>query len=673
MRFFCMLLTLTLLIPVLPAQANINKQWNKERKLFEQALSKPSSKRLAAIKATIPRVGNYPLKPYLEYQLIKGELTTKSGNKVRSFQKRYSDSPISRNLQANWLNLLFKEGLWSSYLKEFDRMPMYGAQNQCMQQVARLKINTKASRKAALEAAEKLWLVGKSQPKACDPLFKAWRKAGRLTSGKATQRFWLAVEKGNYSLARYVTRYMSSRGDKAQAKRFSEIRKQPSRLFKSVRKNDDLRTLSYGLKRLLSKHPEKTVNYWLKVRKSRHLSAMQRAAIDKMLAQRLVTNSSDKKFALIAKLDPQHKVPEVTEAHLRLLLQQQRWSKISTLIDTLPEDKQQKDIWKYWKAVALKQAGAGKEAEQQANKLLLELAKLRRYYGYLAATLTNQPYELQADIPAKNSTISRKLTQMPTIQRAVELNKLGRYSQSSAEWRSAMAQLDDKEQKHAALLADKLGWHFVAITSAIKAGAWDLVEARFPRPHASTFKKLARIRKIDEHWAIAIARQESAFNARAKSRVGARGLMQLMPRTAKETARKHKVRYRSTNQLYNPSTNISLGTAYLSEMLKRFGGSRAYASAAYNAGPHRVKRWLAERGQLPLDIWIESIPFKETRNYVQNVLTYRVIYQLKSGQRGEFMEKNEIAKLSIKPVKSSQLLAMATSEFVADQSRSVIR
>lgn len=660
MRVFCMLMTLMLLAPVDTAEANLDRNWSKERKLYQKAQRTPSSKRIATIKKTLPKLGGYPLRPYLEYQVISQELTLRSGNKVRQFQKQWHDSPLARSLQAEWLKMLFRKKRWSDYQREHKRMPLAGASNTCRHQLARLNSGNRSLRKSIWSETEKLWLVGKSQPKACDPLFKQWRKAGNLTSRKALQRFWLSVEKGNFGLARYLERYISSRGDKAHVKRFWEIRKSPARLFRQVRKSDDLHTIAYGLKRLLSKQPERTVKYWLKVRDSRKLSLLQHAAIDTMLAQRLVTNSSSKKFQLIAKLDPQHKIPEVTEAHLRLLLQQQDWKQIVGLVNALPEENQTSDIWRYWKSVAVKRTSDNPAALKAANSELLLLAKKRQYYGYLAATLTGQPYNLEAEHPAQQKAARKKLENNKAIQRAVELNRLGRSTQSASEWRSAMATLSETDQKHAALLADDLGWHFTAIVGAARAGAWNLVEARFPRPYAKTFRKLSKQRRIDENWALAIARQESAFNPQARSRVGARGLMQLMPRTARETARNHKVRYRSTSQLFNPNTNISLGTAYLSDMLKRFDGNRALASAAYNAGPHRVKRWLAERGTLPLDIWIESIPFKETRRYVKNVLTYRVIYQLDAGQKGQFMEKNEIAKLSIKPVPREQLLVLAS-------------
>lgn len=131
--------------------------------------------------------------------------------------------------------------------------------------------------------------------------------------------------------------------------------------------------------------------------------------------------------------------------------------------------------------------------------------------------------------------------------------------------------------------------------------------------------------------------------------------MQLMPKTAKQTAKKHKVPYKRTSQLYDPETNITLGSAYLGDMLKRFNNNPAYASAAYNAGPHRVKKWLKQRGHLPLDIWIETIPFKETRKYVQNVLAFRVIYDRLEGREASLLTEKQVKLLALNQNKKTAL------------------
>lgn len=151
----------------------------------------------------------------------------------------------------------------------------------------------------------------------------------------------------------------------------------------------------------------------------------------------------------------------------------------------------------------------------------------------------------------------------------------------------------------------------------------------------------ARARQINSTWVYAITRQESAFMADARSHAGAMGLMQLMPATARETARQYDIPYSSTNDALIPERNIAIGTAYLSRLNGQFQGNRVLASAAYNAGPGRVRQWTRGMGSLPADVWVEAIPFDETRKYVQSVLSYAVIYGEKLGIKQSVMEQHE--------------------------------
>jgi soluble lytic murein transglycosylase len=181
----------------------------------------------------------------------------------------------------------------------------------------------------------------------------------------------------------------------------------------------------------------------------------------------------------------------------------------------------------------------------------------------------------------------------------------------------------------------------------IKAGFWNDTELRFPLSFEELFEKNSKINQIPKHLLIALARQESAFHVEATSPVGAKGLMQLMPRTAKQVASKNNIIFDTDDGLYDPKINIALGSLYFGKMLKRFDGNRILAIASYNAGPTRVRRWEKQtKGEIPFDAWIESIPFNETRNYVQNVLAFAVIYAKKLGA-GEQMinEQEKIKKL----------------------------
>ena len=218
-----------------------------------------------------------------------------------------------------------------------------------------------------------------------------------------------------------------------------------------------------------------------------------------------------------------------------------------------------------------------------------------------------------------------------SIQRAFEFFKLGESINARREWFAAINRFDQHQLASATVLADRWGWHQQAIHTTIKAQQWNDLSIRFPLAYRSHMANAAQSTTIKLEWLYAVARQESAFADDAYSSVGARGLLQLRPSTAKIIARKIGVSYK-TQDLYHADKNIALGSVYLKQLLEDFEGNRILATAAYNAGPHRVKKWLTRQGKaLPHDIWIETLPFYETRSYVQNVLAFSVIYGYRLG------------------------------------------
>jgi soluble lytic murein transglycosylase len=178
-------------------------------------------------------------------------------------------------------------------------------------------------------------------------------------------------------------------------------------------------------------------------------------------------------------------------------------------------------------------------------------------------------------------------------------------------------------------------WYDRDIFTLAKVGYLNDVNLRFPLGFETEIKHYAGNQKINPAWAFAITRRESSFMSDANSPAGAKGLMQIMPATAKQLARK-KV---SNQYLFKAKNNIKLGTKYLRNLLDRHHGNQVLATAAYNAGPHRVKSWLKDAKPLPADVWIETIPFKETREYVKSVLAYQQIYQDKVGQKGSLFDQ----------------------------------
>jgi soluble lytic murein transglycosylase len=235
---------------------------------------------------------------------------------------------------------------------------------------------------------------------------------------------------------------------------------------------------------------------------------------------------------------------------------------------------------------------------------------------------------------------------MPVVQRVGELNFHESWSLAHSEWYYLLQGSDDRERnRQLAQLAAQQGWYRMAIDAASRAEAWDALELRFPAPWRSTFQRHGSVREVPGTELMAIARRESAFYPQAQSPVGARGLMQLMPATAKEVAASLGQGDGSAD-LFEVEFNVLLGSAYYRQLLDRYGGNRAFALAAYNAGPHRVDRWRHPPGEgVPVDIWVDTIPYKETREYVQAVLFYNVVFQYLLGDTGTLLTPAERAAL----------------------------
>lgn len=638
---------------IVSSTSNAATSLEDQRKQFLKAESLLKQNKVSAYKKIRKDLDNYPLAPYLDYQRISSYMKQSNSKQIAAFLDKYPDLPISYRLNRSWLNYLAKKKRWGEYRDHFSQYPIEQTKYICHQQVAKLKSGAQHN-KDALQKAKELWLVGNSQPKSCDPLFKAWMAKGFPSSADAYQRFWMSLDQGNIKLARYLNKKLKSKQHKSQAALFWSIYNDPKLISsKSITKLENEHqyiTARIAYKRWYRQQPITAATTWSKKR-NKIMPSSEQETVTEYMGVRLNRNYHPEAIRLSKLLDPEYNILPLTETRVRNALAQQNWEEVKRATAGLPEAEQQDPKWRYWSIIAERHLTPDDKHKLQ----LQQLAQDRSYYGFLAAELNQSPFKLNAVSEAIDTEQLQSLANKPAVQRAGELFKLGRLTDANREWRQALIDMDEVEKKLAGYIAKGWGWHLQAIINAAKTERWDHLELRFPHPHAKIFKQNAVKNNLDLSFPVAIARQESAFLYNAQSRVGARGLMQLMPRTAKQTAKKHKVPYKKLNQLYDPKINIALGSAYIGDMLKRFDQNPAYAAAAYNAGPHRVKKWLKQRGQLPLDIWIETIPFKETRRYVQNVLAFRVIYDRLEGRQASLLTEKQIQLLAINQSKKTAL------------------
>ncbi len=301
---------------------------------------------------------------------------------------------------------------------------------------------------------------------------------------------------------------------------------------------------------------------------------------------------------------------------MRAALVREDWPGVRDAIDAMRPTLAKASAWRYFDARALEAQGQG----GPARTILEALATERSYYGFLAADRLEYDYRFGHKTLPADAAVQKELSSRPELIRVRELFEVDQFGLARSEWERSVRGLELPLRQQAALLADSWGWHSQAIrTLAYSGGQNDLLRT-YPTPFKEDYDQNATKADIARTWAYSVTRAESLFMSDVKSSAGAVGLMQLLPGTGKETARRARIPYRGLSSLLDPQTNISLGVHYLGQMYKRFDQHQVLATAAYNAGPRRVRSWLPERGNVPADIWIETIPFNETRNYVKKVL-----------------------------------------------------
>jgi peptidoglycan lytic transglycosylase len=303
-------------------------------------------------------------------------------------------------------------------------------------------------------------------------------------------------------------------------------------------------------------------------------------------------------------------------------LRQAQWPLLLNALNALTPAQQASDRWQYWRARVNEELGE----TVTAMAYFTALAQRRSYYGFLSADRLGQPYAL-ADRPHNISAGTLfEIGQQAAVLRAREFIQLGRMTQARREWYSATQGMNNDDRVDAAKLAQHWGWAAQSILTMASTDQRDDLALRFPLLFQQQVLDHSEREEINPAWTYGVIRRESAFVQDARSPKGAVGLMQLMPATAKYISRSLPKKYRGRAKLTQADTNLALGTHYLRRMLKRFSGQTVLATAAYNAGEHRIMRWLPEENTLDADRWIENIPFRETREYVTSVLAFTIIY-----------------------------------------------
>jgi len=601
---------------------------DRQREAFIAARPAAEAGRWTDVEPFLGILEGYPLVPDLRAAWLRKRLSAATDAETGAFLDRYPDLGFTRGLRLAWARSLAERRQWGSYLVVYEGNYAGKKDTELDCLALRARINTGRSA-GVTDAALAIWLHPYSRPSECDPVFAYLLDGGWITDAHRRERIDLALQAGQIQLARYLARPLPP-ADLARIDRWAKMRANPDRELQRAQQSPttaaDRERLDYGLRRLAALDPEAAQQRWRefahRADAGRGFPPDQRLALERRIALGLARNFLPGGRDAIDVQAGRDTDPIVAHWRVRLALRDGDWPAVLRAIDALPEDAGGNTSWQYWRSRALEHTS---ETETAAARFGV-LASDRDFYGFLAADRLDLPYAWSDQpIPADDALIE-EIAARPEFLRLRELFMTGLYSRGRAEWAVAVNGLPAESRAQAAVLAQRWGWYSNAISTAARSGQGNDLVLRYPLPWRDDFVRLSQIARIDPTLAYGVARSESLFMTDVASTAGAIGLMQLMPGTGKETAAAARIPWRGWHSLTDPQTNITLGTQYLSKMLARFGDNPVLATAAYNAGPHRVERWLPRDGAMPADVWIDSIPFRETRRYVRRVLASDVVF-----------------------------------------------
>ena len=596
------------------------EQLVQQRKLYTQAAQALNANQLQTFERLMVELRDYPLQAYLRADYLTDRLNQLDLPTLSLFLDQETGSLVGERLRRDVLKLLARKQRWGDFLTFYKHQDDVGL--QCLRLEALMHTDQMPQ---ALEQVLPLWMTGHFLPQACDNIVAAWENDGRRTATLTWQRIELAMDAGTTRLA---DRLAASLGkpDRALVELWINVHRNPEQISRGKLPAHEKTGLvvAHAIRRMSLKSVDNAISVWEKLSSQTTFNERETSLACKYIGLSLARNHHPEAYIWLKRIPPEYADAPVMEWKIRTAIRHGDWYQIVTDIQNMPILAQSDLRWQFWWAYANEQLGNTIEAEGVYHYL----ATRRDFYGFLAADRLDLPYSFE-DRPLDISLADlNTMAQHPSAARARELFNLGKTIDARREWAQLSNELDETGKLAASKLAQIWGWHDRAIITMGKTAYRDDIDLRFPLLMQAEVTAWSARHSVEPALTYAIIRRESAFMIDARSPVGATGLMQLMPNTARDVAKQLRVPYHGTQSLLISDTNIKLGTGYLGQMLKDLDDQAALAAAAYNAGPHRVKSWRPEQ---PMEAarWIETIPFTETREYVSNVLTYTVIYQHK--------------------------------------------
>jgi soluble lytic murein transglycosylase len=581
-----------------------------------------ASKGSAAAGADSAELKAYPLYPYVEAARLERRLEDPAAApEIQAFLDRYGDQPVARPIRREWLMTLALRKQWDDYLAVYRPDVNDSVAARCNAYAARIALGRTDG------LADKVvteWSAPKSLPPVCDPAFDWLKSQGLLTSTLIARRARAALDAGQAGLARYLARSLPAT-TAAPIEQWAGLIEQPrasiDALIATPSRTVDPKALLDGWRRYARADLDAAVARYPELVQARGFDARAASPFAIAVGLRLALSRDPRALEFFALGQASDFDEQAHEWHARAALWAGDWERARKAIDAMPEALRNQNRWKYWSARVAEQLGDSSAAKRGYAAVL----PTDNWYAVLsAARLGKQFAPTLKPAGVSDAAMDRLAAEAPFV-RARELALCDMQTEAIAEWRAGYDALEPAAQIQAIGLAARWAWYLQAISAAAKLGVFDDYDLLYPNPYDTEVRRGSSLSGLPPDLIYSIIRQESLYRADARSSADAIGLMQLLPATARQTAKSWGLPPPSNSSLVIPSVNVPLGSAYLRSMLDRWDGQAPFAIASYNAGPGAVKRWLPA-APMATDVWVENIPYNETRTYVQRVSWHRVVF-----------------------------------------------
>ena len=626
------------------------------RSEFKRAFAQASASNASVQHADSDALRAYPLYSYVQAARIRSSLVSAgpeigpSDQRAQTFAAYYEGEPVGRELHKAWLASLADRQLWQTYVLQY-RPELADNVLQCHHFAARIALN---QTEGLAEEIRTRWLTPKSLPE-CEQAFEWLRAQNQLSEDLIDQRARLALQENNFRFARQMAAQLSSERA-GPILQWVGLLQHPQRQVDHLIANPNTKVedeaLLAGWTRLTRINRDAAKQRYSKLVRNRKLSGEQASPYALALALALSWDRRPDTLAYFARVQPADLDDYALEWQTRAAIWAEDWELASKSIAAMSDTSRQLARWRYWAGRAAEEKGDEALASQLFESLLVD----DNFYSMMAAARLERPLAPHPEKVVLDDVQLAQIEQLPEFVRAKELLLNDLHPLANVEWAVGMNRLSVDARKQAIHLAANWGWYQQAISTATQQRVFNDYELLYPRPFDREVGSAAKFSGVPNELIYGVMRQESLYRHDAVSSAGAHGLLQLLPETARRTAKVWKQPTPTKQDLFEPKTNVTLGAGQLRILLDRFKGQTVVALAGYNAGPNAAARWLPSQSIDP-DVWIENIPYNETRSYVQRILWHTVVFKwLKTGEPQETHEW--LAR--VEPLNQAGVMGMAS-------------